>query len=75
MTMTSSEATCGSYQNIWTSEPLAMSLDISRTWFLAPSLHNGAAYAARLRIENSKTARCQPDEGRMVSHYWLRAPR
>jgi len=56
---------------------LGISLDISRLGFgptffkdMEPAIDQ--AYAAMDRLESGEVA--NPDEGRMVGHYWLRAP-
>ena len=56
---------------------LGLSIDISRMTFrdeflesMAPAMHK--AYESMVALE--KGAIANPDEGRMVGHYWLRAP-
>lgn len=58
-------------------DPLDLSLDISRIRFSADFLERMApamnrAYAAMDALEGGAIA--NPDESRMVGHYWLRAP-
>src|SRR3712207_6583304 len=64
-------------QYLFLDEALELSLDISRMNFgdgffasLEPKLQS--AYAAMAKLE--KGAIANPDENRMVGHYWLRAP-
>lgn len=64
-------------QHLFLDEALELSLDISRMNFsdgffasLEPKLQK--AYGAMAELE--KGALANPDEGRMVGHYWLRAP-
>jgi glucose-6-phosphate isomerase len=57
---------------------LGLSLDASRTEVAEPFLHHMApslarAFDAMEALEKGAVA--NPDEGRMVGHYWLRAPR
>ena len=61
----------------YTNPKLGLSLDISRIPFpegflesMEPKLQQ--AFAAMVELE--KGAIANPDEGRMVGHYWLRAP-
>lgn len=63
--------------NLCTCETLGLSLDISRIDFpdgffreMEPRMQD--AYAAMTRLEAGEIA--NPDENRMVGHYWLRAP-
>ncbi|MBS2031207.1 MAG: glucose-6-phosphate isomerase [Deltaproteobacteria bacterium] len=63
--------------HLFTDEKLGLSLDISRVQFsdgffaeLEPRLQK--AYAAMAELEAGAIA--NPDEKRMVGHYWLRAP-
>src|SRR5262245_33903921 len=58
-------------------ESVGLTLDVSRTRFddgfldrMAPAM--GRAYAAMDALEGGAIA--NPDEKRMVGHYWLRAP-
>lgn len=58
-------------------EPVGLSLDISRMGFTAGFLEAMAdpmqhALSAMEALESGAIA--NPDEGRMVGHYWLRAP-
>ena len=64
-------------QHLYLNEALELSLDISRMNFgdgffasLEPKLQK--AYDAMAELE--KGAIANPDENRMVGHYWLRAP-
>src|SRR6266545_4890615 len=69
---------CQRYQQYLCKVPsLDLSLDVSRMWFddaflerMAPPMER--AYDAMEDIE--KGAIANPDEHRMVGHYWLRAP-
>jgi glucose-6-phosphate isomerase len=64
-------------KHLWTSAKLGMALDISRMGFserlwnhMEPAMQR--AFDAMARLESGEVA--NPDEDRMVGHYWLRAP-
>ncbi len=62
---------------LWSSSRLGISLDISRmpvdeAWFRQMQEPIDDAFRAMDRLEGGAIA--NPDEGRMVGHYWLRAP-
>ena len=78
MTMTNQELWQRYQQYLWTDENLGMTLDVSRMNFtpeflamMEPRMQR--AFAFMTELENGAVA--NPDENRMVGHYWLRAPR
>jgi len=64
-------------EHLWRSEAMGFALDVSRMGFPESFLHAMAdpiAAAMKAMEELESGAIANPDEGRMVGHYWLRTP-